>query len=75
MDTRWTTKPRRQLEHGFWTDDADFSRRNVAQNALMVLPGMALDKAASIETISAARPSRYRLSRPDVRSSALRFAR
>lgn len=43
-----------QREHGFWMGDAEYYRRNLSEDALMVFPGMVLDRAASIEAIGAA---------------------
>ena len=40
-----------QLENNFWTGDAEYYRRHVSDAAVMVFPGMVLDKAASIANI------------------------
>ena len=39
-------------ERGFWTGGAEYYRRNLANNALMVFPRMTLDKAQTIESIA-----------------------
>jgi hypothetical protein len=43
-----------QLENNFWTGDAEYYRRHVSDAAVMVFPGMVLDKAASIANIGSA---------------------
>lgn len=41
-----------ERERGFWTGAADFYQRNLADNVLMVFPGMTLDKDRTIASIA-----------------------
>jgi hypothetical protein len=43
-----------QLERDFWTAGAEYYRQHLADEALMVFPGMVLDKPATIESMAAA---------------------
>jgi hypothetical protein len=41
-----------EREREFWTGAADFYRRNLADNVLMVFPGMTLDRDRTIASIA-----------------------
>ena len=43
-----------ELERGFWTGGAEYYRRHLAGETLMVFPGMVLDRETTIQVIEAA---------------------